>query len=430
LRSTADRNSTANSSPAESGDDVVRSHASRQAGRDLLQQLVTGEVAEAVVDHLEVVEVDEQHGQGGVVGGLAQRRRRAFGEQGAVAQPGEAVVGGLVPQTVATALERLRQAEDAQQDQQEQRRRHDDRDRAVGRRPPEQVDHRHAERGDEHDHQLSAGEPALDELLGDAGALRVRVQRRQAEQHVEAEPEEVDVRAGLERALGVVEAVRRVGDRERTERADHERERAVPEVQAHHEPGGHREQGDVHHRVGDLGDQPGDRVERRIDHVVDPHDPHGAEDRDADHGRVDEARVVAPRRHLTQHPNQPDDHQRVHAEVEEVGDRRERRSLLTGDELEHVVADVGDQERRQTGGEEQPRRAVLRTVDADAHQDRHDGQQARSVVEHELGLRRLGDDEIYEGQQGSAAQPPLPEIPHGGLIGRTWRELERLFTTG
>ena len=72
--------------------------------------------------------------------------------------------------------------------------------------------------------------------------------------------------------------------------------------------------------------------DQRIDHVVDPHDPHGAEDRDADHGRVDEARVVAPRRHLTQHPNQPDDHQRVHAEVEEVGDRRERRALLAGDE--------------------------------------------------------------------------------------------------
>jgi hypothetical protein len=53
--------------PAQAADGVVLAQAAPQPGRDLAQQPVAGAVAEAVVDHLEVVKVDEQDGQAALV---------------------------------------------------------------------------------------------------------------------------------------------------------------------------------------------------------------------------------------------------------------------------------------------------------------------------------------------------------------------------
>src|SRR4029450_776142 len=53
--------------PGEPAHGVVLTKAAAQPGRDLAQEPVAGAVAEAVVDHLEVVQVDEQHGQAAAV---------------------------------------------------------------------------------------------------------------------------------------------------------------------------------------------------------------------------------------------------------------------------------------------------------------------------------------------------------------------------
>ena len=53
----------ANSSPPEAGRSVADANARRQSLGNLKQHTVAGDVAEAVVDRLEVIEVQEEHGQ-------------------------------------------------------------------------------------------------------------------------------------------------------------------------------------------------------------------------------------------------------------------------------------------------------------------------------------------------------------------------------
>ena len=86
---------------AEARRRVDRPQALLQPGRDLDQELVAGGVAEAVVDRLEVVEVEEQ--QGDVVPAAPRTLERvldAVQQQRAVRQPGERVVECLVRELV------------------------------------------------------------------------------------------------------------------------------------------------------------------------------------------------------------------------------------------------------------------------------------------------------------------------------------------
>ena len=62
---------------AETGDQVVGAHAALESRGDGDEQLVTDVVAEAVVDELEVVEVDEQHRDDTVLALVDERSRRA-----------------------------------------------------------------------------------------------------------------------------------------------------------------------------------------------------------------------------------------------------------------------------------------------------------------------------------------------------------------
>ena len=69
-----------------------------EPGRDLAQQLVAGGVAERVVDHLEVVQVDVEHRHRAPAAARAgQRERQVLLELRAVGQAGERVVVGHVP---------------------------------------------------------------------------------------------------------------------------------------------------------------------------------------------------------------------------------------------------------------------------------------------------------------------------------------------
>jgi hypothetical protein len=78
---------------AEPRDDVVGAQAARQALGHRADQPVAGAVAERVVDDLEVVEVDEEHGD--APGAPAEIAGQALEEQLAVGQAGERVVVGL-----------------------------------------------------------------------------------------------------------------------------------------------------------------------------------------------------------------------------------------------------------------------------------------------------------------------------------------------
>ncbi len=95
---------------AEAGDGVAGAEVRAQPRRDRPQQLVALVVAEAVVDQLEVVEVEEEdaHGGSGVLG-AGQRLVKGVDELGAVGKAGEGVVEDPVAKLVVgeAALDRV-----------------------------------------------------------------------------------------------------------------------------------------------------------------------------------------------------------------------------------------------------------------------------------------------------------------------------------
>ncbi len=90
---------------AQAGDHVLRAHRGHDALGHLHQQLVAGGVADAVVDQLEPVQVQEQHREGHAVAQLRalDRAGHAVEQVGAVGQPGEGVVQGLVGEALLGA---------------------------------------------------------------------------------------------------------------------------------------------------------------------------------------------------------------------------------------------------------------------------------------------------------------------------------------
>ena len=66
--------SAANSSPPEAGGGVPGAHGLLEAAGGLDEQFVARLVADGVVDRLEAVEVDEEHGGAGVAGPAAAER--------------------------------------------------------------------------------------------------------------------------------------------------------------------------------------------------------------------------------------------------------------------------------------------------------------------------------------------------------------------
>ncbi len=80
---------------------VRGAHGRDEAAGHVPEQLVARVVAERVVDLLEVVQVEEEEGQGGTdARGDAQGLLQAVAEQGAIGQVGQRVVQGLVAQRV------------------------------------------------------------------------------------------------------------------------------------------------------------------------------------------------------------------------------------------------------------------------------------------------------------------------------------------
>ena len=167
---------------AEARDHVLGAQARAQPRGDRHQQLVAGGVAEAVVDGLEVVEVDEQHRE--LAAPVGDRGLDLVGEQRSVGEVRERVVVGLVVELLL-----------------EDRQLHDglleavvlERDARVAGERVEQsqvvvVERAHdAEAVGEHDradHALLAGE-RCDHRVGHAAGLEVALQASPAERGVE-----------------------------------------------------------------------------------------------------------------------------------------------------------------------------------------------------------------------------------------------------
>ena len=93
---------------AEARDDVARAQALPQARGHLAQQHVARVVAECIVDDLEAIEIDEQHGDLAVVAsrGLDREMCSNCAEHRAIRQPGEAVVRSEVLDALLRVLAR------------------------------------------------------------------------------------------------------------------------------------------------------------------------------------------------------------------------------------------------------------------------------------------------------------------------------------
>ena len=90
---------------AEAGDHVVRAQHGAQARADRPQQLVAGVVAERVVEHLQVVDVEEEQGEAAALGvGARDRLAEALHQQRAVREAGERVVQRVVADALLRAL--------------------------------------------------------------------------------------------------------------------------------------------------------------------------------------------------------------------------------------------------------------------------------------------------------------------------------------
>ena len=93
---------------AEPGDRVVLAQSLSEAPSDLSQHLVAGRVAERVVDLLEPIQVHYEHGQlTAALLRLGDRLSDALVKEGAIGEPGERVVQGVIANLPLDALARL-----------------------------------------------------------------------------------------------------------------------------------------------------------------------------------------------------------------------------------------------------------------------------------------------------------------------------------
>src|SRR4029079_11212572 len=91
---------------AEAGERVAGTDAALEAPGDFDEELVAREVAQAVVDDLEAVHVDEEDGEAvvGPPGREADRLAEAVEEEGAVGKAGQGIVEGVVDELLLEGL--------------------------------------------------------------------------------------------------------------------------------------------------------------------------------------------------------------------------------------------------------------------------------------------------------------------------------------
>ena len=199
---------------AEAGDGVARSQQGPETLGDDAQQAVTRGMPEAVVDRLEVVEVDAQHGRVRAIGlALRQRGSDAISEDRPVRQAGERVVGRFVQQAHPAHVQLTRDQHEPQDDEGEHHDRAPEQGRDVQRLVESEADGQHdgrRERDRAEDDETAHGQPRLRALRQGVGhPERVRMHRGRDHQHVAHPPADIEHATG---GVGAVEGQDRIAD--------------------------------------------------------------------------------------------------------------------------------------------------------------------------------------------------------------------------
>lgn len=147
-------------------------------------------------------------------------------------------------------------------------------------------------------------------------------------------------------------------------------------MDGHDQPCGHGEERNVHDRVAQLDHQRQQRMVVGLEDAVDEKHPHHGQHGSTDGRGVDEAGPVAAGHDMADLLREAHDHQGVHTEVERVRSTGEGKRVAQTF-LQGVVDDVGDQERRKSGGEPVPRFGNLGLVDTHADQQKNKRDQTR-----------------------------------------------------
>ena len=357
---------------AQPGHRVGRRRAGPQPVAHLPEQRVAGGVPERVVDHLELVQVDEQQAERAAlvpvhVGGV----REPVAEQGPVGQAGERVVEGLVGQLLLAALDLLEQPGvlpqrdelpgDDQADDEQPEVDLDPVEGPVQRGLHEQQDPHRGERHVRHEQVPARG------LGPPGGAGRTRPDRRQRRQRDQVRPgHEPDVadrrQVGRSGADQVGEDAVRDRDRDQAEDEQQQLRPALDPAQGQHQQREHDQ-----HQVGDRvrdGDRERQRGRRtgpddRREHRRPGQDAHRADDHqgvEQEHG----PRPAGPQPSVRgapaaghgQHEQRRQREHRQH-QVADVGQRR-RGDRVLADHLGPRPQGLAAAPPREAGGQQQP----------------------------------------------------------------------------
>jgi hypothetical protein len=324
---------------------------SRPGHRD--QQVVAGGVAELVVDRLEVVQVDEEQGQGRAgLGAAAQRVTHPLPEQGPVGQVGEPVVERLMLQVAdhgrQPAVEGL-VVEHGQQlaadDQQ-----HQGHERPVQERPGRLAPQLLERRGGHGQGQGAVGQQELEPPRpppgpGDPGRRRPPGRRRH--QQVAGEPADVGQGPGRVGPLLGEVGEAGVGHGQAEQAGPEQQDRGPADPDPAHDHEHDRGQDHVPDRVGEHDRLLEDAALAGPEHRAEHQRPAGVQQRGGDHGPVQqrpglEGGPFGPARE-GQHGGNG---QRDGPQVADVGERREWQ-LAPGQVL---VPDPGGLPDRPAGG--------------------------------------------------------------------------------
>ncbi len=398
---------------AESRPQVRRAQRVADPGRDRREELVAGGVTQVVVHGLEVIEVEEERGDGPRLAPRVERLLGLVDETTPVRQARERVVEGLV---LELGLERapllhvvVEHPHDAGHADQHEERQHrgpqcDDREAAVGA-GTERDEERPGDHGRRQADEADRAEPRDGDRVWIAQVDHRGMRRGGPEQDV---GDEVDAVEPAARDVCLVEVLDRV-DLVRHEQR-HEAEQQQPErrcagawgrEQAHRDA----DEQQVVDRVGEA-DHERQGVEVGRGHQrLDEERPGQDRDGRRQDGRVEHAAAVAIAEPSPDEQEQADRDERVAGEVQDVGQRGERR---LADGLVVVPQDVAGHEQGLPGGHQVPGETSLRTMDGHAHEGHHDGRAADDVVEPALGrapgLHQAMDDERSR-SDGEVRQP-------------------------
>ena len=267
--------------------------------------------------------------------------------------------------------------------------------------------HRH-QQCDASDAHLRRRRPHRDREIGHR-----RAQRREAPGDVEHHPAEVVVASDRPGAVELPEAVDDVR-RQEPGHAGAEQGRSTVAPARDEQAGESRHQEDVAERVGDrrrafLPREPG-----VLDVRVDEEDPAQQGHRRGDAERVEEAAPVTTAGPAPDEQDEARGCERVHREVEDVGERRER-SLLPEDRREHVVRGVARGEHGDGECEQPPRQWARRAVDQHSDHDRGRTAERQRAPEHEVPRRecveRAGEGEHQDAEEDGRDARQYQHLP-------------------